>query len=94
MLAKRYEIGTLINCCGNAKRCSNCGKQFVSFSKLRVGLPYNMAILLLCVHPAEPETGSHKTMHINVSRNIIHNNVEMTQFSSTDEMKNKMVYLY
>lgn len=56
--------------------------------KFRVGLPHNMAILLLCVYAPELEPGSHKPLHINVSSNIIHNNVEMTQMS-TNRCKEK-----
>lgn len=57
--------------------------------KFKIGLPHNMALLLLCIYPRELETCSHKNLHIYVSSNITCSNAEWPKCPETDERKNE-----
>jgi len=84
-----YTVG------GNVKWCSHYGKPYERFlKKLKIELPYDLAILLLSIYPKESKSGY---LHSQVHCSIIHNSqdIDTTQMSIDRWMdKENVVYTY
>ena len=70
----------------NVNKCSHCGKQYGDASKkLKMELPYNLAILLLGIYLKKMKTLAQKIfMHLCDNHNSIYNSQDMetTQVST------------
>ena len=63
------------------------------FKKLKLQLPYELGILLLCIYPKEEKNANLKRpMHPSVHGNLIYNSQDMEtpKCPSSDEWINKM----
>ena len=88
-----YTVG------GNVNWCSHYGKQYgVSLKKLKLELPYDLAISLLGIDPEKTKTLIQKnTCNSNAHSSTIYNSqdIETTQMSATDNsFKKNVIYIY
>ena len=67
------ETATLIHCWWDCKIVQQLWKTVWQFLKRNKKLPYNLATLLLSIHPREMKTCPHKILYMNVRSSIIYN---------------------